>query len=405
LVAAYELHRAGYEVQVLEGRSVEGGRVRTIRGAFEDGQHGETGGEFLDASHRTMRSYAARFGLALERVPRVPGVVFVDGRQIRLDAATAKDVARFRRRLVSLGRRPDPSLDHLSAAELVRSLALEPTARFLVEHQLREDFTVEPARLSLLHLVSRPRADGARFRIRGGNDRLPEALVAALGDRVALNARVSRVDRGHAGVTVKAGGRHVHADVCVLAVPLPVLRDVEFKPPLPPLLARAVEEVQYGKGAKTLVQYERRFWRVPGKSANVRADLPFQVSWEATRGQVGRRGILVSLAGGRYGDVYGKVGSPTRVLLAADEIDDVYPGSLALQDGGSTSAWHTESLSGGTFVAYAPGQMNRFQAVVRRPVGAILLAGEHTDAYTGTMEGAVRSGRRVAQAILSGAGR
>jgi len=99
------------------------------------------------------------------------------------------------------------------------------------------------------------------------------------------------------------------------------------------------------------------------------------------------------------------MGSRTRVLLAADEIDDVYPGSLALQAGGSTSAWQTESLSGGTFVAYAPGQVTRFQAVLRRPVGPLHLAGEHADLRTGTMEGAVRSGRRVALAIAARARR
>ena len=153
------------------------------------------------------------------------------------------------------------------------------------------------------------------------------------------------------------------------------------------------------------MQYKRRFWRTPGKRATVRTDLPFQSSWEATEHQSGRRGILVAHTAGRFGDVYGKVGSQTRVLLAADEIDDVYPGSLALQDGGSTSAWHTESLSGGTFVAYAPGQVTRFQSVLRRTVGPLHLAGEHADAHAGTMEGAVRSGQRVAQAIAARARR
>jgi monoamine oxidase len=37
--------------------------------------------------------------------------------------------------------------------------------------------------------------------------------------------------------------------------------------------------------------------------------------------------------------------------------------------------------------------------VLQRPVGRVWLAGEHADAYAGTMEGAVRSGRRVAVAI------
>src|SRR5262249_31344241 len=104
---------------------------------------------------------------------------------------------------------------------------------------------------------------------------------------------------------------------------------------------------------------------------------------------------------GRYGNLYGKASSRTRTMLAADEVDDVYPGSTALYGSGSTSAWHTEDLSGGTFIAFAPGQVTRFRSVLHRPCGPLYLAGEHTDALTGTMEGAVRSGQRVAAAIAS----
>ena len=40
-----------------------------------------------------------------------------------------------------------------------------------------------------------------------------------------------------------------------------------------------------------------------------------------------------------------------------------------------------------------------FWRPLRRPAGRVYFAGEHADAYTSYMEGAVRSGRRVAAAI------
>jgi monoamine oxidase len=43
--------------------------------------------------------------------------------------------------------------------------------------------------------------------------------------------------------------------------------------------------------------------------------------------------------------------------------------------------------------------VTRYWRTLRRPIGRIYLAGEHCDAYTGYMEGAVRSGRRVARVI------
>jgi monoamine oxidase len=89
----------------------------------------------------------------------------------------------------------------------------------------------------------------------------------------------------------------------------------------------------------------------------------------------------------------------TRPLLVADELEEIYPGSLGLYEAGETVSWHTDGWSQGTAVAYAPGQVNRFQSAIRRPVGRVHFAGEHTDLYAGTMEGAIRSGRRVAEAI------
>jgi monoamine oxidase len=399
LAAASELRRAGLDVQVLEARSVVGGRVRTIRSVFEEGQHAEAGGEFIDQSHVAVRRAVRRLGLRLEPFGGAETVVYTDGRRRHPSAAVEANVRRFWARVEALGRSPSSALDHRSAAQLVAGLGLDSLAGFLVRHQLRQDFTVEPHELSLLHLATRPRARGPAYRVAGGNDRLAEALAEPLGKRVSLNARVSRIDWDSDGVTVTGGGDRLRADACVLAVPLPALRAIRFEPELPVRLASAVEELQYGRGTKTVVQYDNRFWRASGGSGAIVSDLTFQQSWEATSGQPGPRGILVASTPGRFGDVYARVGKGTRVQLVASEIDDVYPGSLGLQERGSSAAWHDEYLSGGTFVAYAPGQVTRFREVVRRPVGPLHLAGEHADDHAGTMEGAVRSGRRVAATI------
>jgi len=46
-----------------------------------------------------------------------------------------------------------------------------------------------------------------------------------------------------------------------------------------------------------------------------------------------------------------------------------------------------------------PGQITAFWNALRQPAGRLWFAGEHTDPLTGYMEGAVRSGKRVAAAI------
>ncbi len=182
----------------------------------------------------------------------------------------------------------------------------------------------------------------------------------------------------------------IDADFCVVTVPVPVLASMEFEPELPPVLTTALERLAYGHGVKSALEYGRRPTR------GVVADLTFQWAWD-----VGRR-LVTTYTTGRNGILLGSVSRRTRPLLVADELEEIYPGSRASYERGETVSWHTDGWSQGTAVAYAPGQVNRFQAALRRPLGRVHFAGEHTDAYAGTMEGAVRSGRRVAEAIARG---
>src|SRR5688572_8919141 len=67
LSAAYELHRAGWKVTVLEARDRVGGRVYSVR-SFSNGLVAEGGGEFIEETHTRMLTYAEEFQLSLGRV-------------------------------------------------------------------------------------------------------------------------------------------------------------------------------------------------------------------------------------------------------------------------------------------------------------------------------------------------
>jgi monoamine oxidase len=165
---------------------------------------------------------------------------------------------------------------------------------------------------------------------------------------------------------------------------------MEFEPELPPVLTAALDLLAYGHGVKSALEYVRRPTR------GVVADLTFQWAWDSDRR------LVTTYTTGRNGILLGSVSRRTRPLLVADELEEIYPGSRAYYEHGESVAWHLDGWSQGTAVAYAPGQVNRFQAALRRPLGRVHFAGEHTDAFAGTMEGAVRSGLRAAEAIARG---
>ena len=102
---------------------------------------------------------------------------------------------------------------------------------------------------------------------------------------------------------------------------------------------------------------------------------------------------------GAPGAAFTSLPAARRIDAVATELDRIYPGSRAELRGAQTFAWAREPYTGGTYTAYAPGQVSRFWRELRRPVGRIHFAGEHTDAFTGYMEGALRSGIRAARTI------
>jgi monoamine oxidase len=419
LAAAYELRAAGFEVVVLEARERVGGRVFTVR--FPNGQHAEAGGEYIDAIHTVMRRYVRHFDLALEDVRAqgsdLPAAAYYNGHRGRFDSffdtEMQREAARFDNYMDSVAKSisaRDPRgelLDRSSAADVLDGLRLGPAARELVTHAtIRDDYTVEPARLSALFVAQGykltadlPDSGVEAFRIRGGNDLLPRRFARELGSAIHLRAPVTRVTRLSNGVRVDVDGDRVDADNCVVAAPLPALREIDFVPGLRRPITDAVATLQYGTGTKTLVQYGSRFWLEQGFGGDTFTDLPIGTTWDATDGQAGRAGVVLTYTMGKPGAAFTHLHDEDRIGEVVANLDRIYPGSRAEFRDAVTVAWARERYTGGTYTAYAPGQVTRFWRELRRPAGRVHLAGEHTDAFTGYMEGALRSGVRVARAI------
>ena len=90
---------------------------------------------------------------------------------------------------------------------------------------------------------------------------------------MVLEAPATRVEQRRDGVRVTAGGERFDADYAVIAAPLPPLAEVDFAPALPAPLADAIAELPYGSAAKTMLQYDTRFWSEAGLTGDTSTDL------------------------------------------------------------------------------------------------------------------------------------
>lgn len=433
LTAALDLVEAGWDVVVLEARDRVGGRVHTVRDeAFTRGLHAEAGGESIDADHRDLLAMLDRFDLATEDRPPskiLDGLTTWQGlRQATADFVASRDGAvgadyeRYYAALDELAPDIDPDhpdaydgaaeLDGRSLADFVDELDLVPEARFLVDADNRGEFNAEAEDVSLLFVAQQwavgediADEDVEAMRVRGGNDRLPQAMADELGDVVVTKAPVTRVSHSADGVTVTAGGATYEGAWLVLACPFVPLRAVAFDPALPDDVAAAIGGLDLGHAAKVTIQYDERGWAddpTGATSGFTVTDEAFGIAWSPTDsyGDPDGPGLLTAFITGDGAEAAEAQTDAERIGSVARQFAEVYPQLVGQESGHqSTIAWAKERYTGGGYAVPHPGQMAPYWPVIRSGTGRIRFAGEHTEALAGYMESAVRSGHRVAEEL------
>jgi len=423
LAASHDLRAMGADVTVIEARDRVGGRVWTRRDGFASRQHGEAGGDLIDEPQHEIRQLAGELGLTLTKILRGgfayvrtdgAGRAQIAGRQSsrgwdRLAQALEPWSRRYRlaeQRWDSpiaaaiAGRSVAQWLDEIHADQELRTTALG----------LRGFFLADPEELSLIALVDQFASSdappgGAMYRIDGGNDRLAAALAAPLGTRLRLGTELVAVSHRGRGVraTVRSGRSTstIAADYLVLTLPAAVLRRIPITPALPAQQHEAIARLKYGRATKTLLQFSRRFWRLPGRARAFGSALPFGAVWDANEEQHGRPGILSLLAGGGASEatqaLVAKAGMPGLV----HELD--WLGTTHRELVGSLqTVWETDPWARGGYAVFDPTFDPALRPWLARSFGRIFFAGEHTSIrWQGYMNGAIESGRRAAEEIAA----
>lgn len=396
LRCAEALVARGADVVVLEARQRVGGRVFSHH--FRDGQTCERGAEFVDSNHAEVLELAARLGLAVSNrsADLDPSATLLDagGRAVPMSmhASLEPDFARWEKALTDLA--DDPETERRTLADLMHTVDLSVLSRVVVGRHIRTEFMLPPEEVGqrVAGRLARLQAAGHRecHRIVGGNDRLATALSAQLGERVRLATAVQSIDADAGELTLR-NGEVIGAMTIVAAVPLPVLSR------LWPAMPLELGAIGYGVGGKISVQFDRRIWRDYGRNGTVLTERAWGHLWETTDDQGGDRGVLTNLLSSHDGAAFAALPeAPERVVA---EIERFFPGAKGLSGERVHTDWTNDPLSLGAYSCFGPGQWAAAAPLMHAAHGRLLLAGEHTDEFSGFMEGALRSGTRVAAAI------
>jgi monoamine oxidase len=443
LTCALRLRQGGIVADVFEASGDLGGRCRTRRDdTFLDGQLTEHGGELIDQSHTAIRQLAQELGLALDNVvaaePNGTEPLFHFDGAPYTPAEAARDLKAvwqpLKRDYVEAGyptlyTKSTPrgrALDAMSIAQWIAGTVpggLASKLGRLLETAYVIEYGAEATEQSALNLIYLLGAVGQgqlrvfgpsneKYKVRGGNDLLVRRMEALL-PPVHRNRALTRIARDGGGWALTFQGEpaaRVYSRV-VLALPFSVLRDVDRAgAKFPAAKELAITTLGMGANSKLAVQFETRRWHALGCNGDTTSDLGYQQTWEATRAQAGRRGILVDYTGGATSAAQQGKDAETLAKAFLAQIAPVLPGLQPSKraDGTLRAAfddWPSNPFTRGSYSFWKVGQYTAFAGAEGEAVDGCHFAGEHTSVDAqGYLEGAVESGARAAGEVLAGVG-
>ncbi|MFC7334272.1 FAD-dependent oxidoreductase [Rhodocista pekingensis] len=449
LVAAYELSKAGYKVQVLEYRDRPGGRCWTLRGGdvytelggftqtvgFDPGNYVNPGPWRIPHHHHGVMHYCMTLGVPLEPFTQVNYNAYVHskdafgGRPVRyreVEADFQGHVADLLAKLAHKG-----ALDGLVEKEdterLLEALrdwgALDREMLYRAggESSMRRGFAKPPGGgLSGEPVPSEPIgfADILRsglwrqiaagnelefqttlFQPVGGMDRVAYALAEQVKDRIRYGARVRGIHQDESGVTVsfddgKGGAPEMaRADWCLCTIPLSVLSQIPLN--VSPAMAHAIAAVPYEASLKVGLQFKRRFWEQDDAiyGGMSYTDLPISlIGYPNTGyGSKGKAVLLGAYAWGPYAYEFSAMPPEERVRRAVEFGAQIHPQYREEFDCGVAVAWHRVPWTMGCFGHWTEKTRAEHYRNLCQIDGRVLLAGEHASYLPAWQEGAVTS--------------
>ncbi|MCU0116797.1 flavin monoamine oxidase family protein [Pseudomonas sp. B2M1-30] len=410
LTAAYELQNKGWQVTLLEAKPSLGGRS------------GMATSEWIgnDKTQPVLNKYVSTFKLSTTPAPefvRTPGYL-IDGEYFSAadlatkQPATAEALKRYEKTLDDLARSIDDpqnpastntlhALDQINVSNWLDKQNLPATARQLINQQIRTRYD-EPSRLSLLYFAQQSRVyrgvsdrDLRASRLVGGSAVLAQAFVKQI-KTIKTSSPVSAITQDKDGVTVKVGGVGYQADYVVLAVPLRALNNIQMIPALDAQHLAAIKGTNYGWRDQIMLKFKTPVWESKARmSGEIFSNTGLGMLW-IEPALKGGANVVINLSGdnARVMQAFGDKQMADQVLI---RLHTFYPQARGSFTGYEIRRYSTDPSTGGSYLAFGPGQISKYWRLWERPLQRVAFAGEHTDTlYPGTLEGALRTGQRAA---------
>ena len=434
LAAALELEKHGASVIVVEAQDRVGGR--TLNAPLGAGKIVEVGGQFAGPTQTAILALAASVGvetfktyntgnnvlyyqgqllpydaLALPPIPpaelaelvsALVGTLDVLAQQIPLDAPWTAPVDVF-------------GLDGQTVETWKLANLSSNGARVLLDVIMKTVFGCEARDISLFYFLFYLHSGGGTLqltttaggaqdaRFRGGSQLIAERVAGMLRKRVRFNSPVRSISEHGNFLRVKADRRRFRAAHVIVALPPALCGRIAFDPPLPARRDQLTQRVPQGSIIKVEAVYPTPFWRDAGLTGQAVSDTgPVAATFDNSP-EDGTPGVIMGFIGGDDARVWNLRSLAERSAAVLDLFSHFFGPQALNATNYIEHDWSEDPWTRGCPVGFmAPGVLSMYGPALRTPVGRIHWAGTETaEVWNGYMDGAVTSGLRAAQEVLS----
>lgn len=424
LCCAYELMKMGHEVTVLEASGRHGGHVFTVHDELSDGLYGDGGQEHITRpGYELYWNYIKEFGLTTipynrrkNILRRIKGTFYTNAQLQDLEVLTRmgfnkKEVGFLSKNpwgeLKSLYTAPyldmfedeyQPfgigydELDYIPMSDIYKKAGASATALELLGGD-NNSALLSLWNSAILKFRGVPEYPTDIYRLKGGNQQLPNAFAKQLGTRVCLNRRITSISNNENGViityTENKEAKTIEADYYVNCIPPPAFKKIPVTPTFSPEKQYVLQNIAYDSYQRFVFQASSKFWVNDGLNVNMTLGHPdLWDTWHSAEEVETHRVIVLGTGPGGI--------SPQRALAAFRE---VYPGKDTIEHAIGVDWTKHKYAPTCERLPFPIGTLKKFWPNLMNPEGRIHFAGAYADNLAWGTEAATRSANRVAMEI------
>jgi monoamine oxidase len=433
LHAALMLEDQGRNTIVVEAQERTGGRIHSMR---QLGSNAEAGGTFIGAAYERVFAIANRFDINLIDV--TPLLEFFREQDLSIDGEIIRqsqwpEHARnpfpekdreimpwnFHRVLTMRDNPlPDPGAwlepeyaqYDISMHDWMLSRGLDERVVEL-GYNINSSFGDDARDVSALLLLLRGAFSKAQrkdaptdiigFTVERGVQRLPDAMAAALGDKLRTDHAVAAIEQHDDRIEVHChNGQRLQAEHVICSIPPGALQNVSLTPVLHPEHQRALAELPSQAVTQIYLSPKKPFWEDDGYAPSLFTDSKAGMVAAVRDGtDPSRITHLTSWIMGPNAAALDRLEPAAAAQAVIAEIERLRPAAKGQLEWIGQQAWGADPWAAGAWVYFRPGQIREFAHVMGSSHGRLHFCGEHLARSARGMEGALESAEAAVQAL------